>query len=62
MTYISIFVALVEIEEFELGTNGRIHVHHDELYNIVNSEKSEQHTIEIQVDDPGFEIFTFTFG
>ena len=46
----------------DVGTNGRVHVHHDGLYNIINSEKSEQHTIEIHVDDPGFEIFTFTFG
>jgi len=46
----------------DVGTNGRVHVHHDGLYNIVNSERSEQHLLQILIDDPGFEIFTFTFG
>jgi hypothetical protein len=46
----------------DVGTEGRVHVHHDGLYNIVNSERSEQHLIQILIDDPGFEIFTFTFG
>ena len=45
-----------------LETEGRVHVHHDGIYNIVNSESSEQHLLQILIDDPGFEIFTFTFG
>jgi thiol-disulfide isomerase/thioredoxin len=32
------------------------------LYNIVNSEKAGSHLLEILVNDPGFEIYTFTFG
>jgi len=45
-----------------VGTNGRVHTHHSDLYNIVKTDKSEQHTLEILVKNPGFEIFTFTFG
>ena len=33
-----------------------------DLYNIVRSENSEQHTLQIFVDTSGFEIYTFTFG
>jgi thiol-disulfide isomerase/thioredoxin len=32
------------------------------LYNIVNSETSSSHTMEIKVLGKGFQIFTFTFG
>ena len=32
------------------------------LYNIVNSENPSSHLLEIQVNEPGFEIYTFTFG
>lgn len=45
-----------------VGTNGRVHVHESGLYNIVQTETSEEHTLEIFVDTPEFEIFTFTFG
>ena len=51
-----------EIAGTDVGTQGRVHVHHPGLYNIVNTEDSEEHTIEIMVKDNGFEIFTFTFG
>ena len=34
---------------------------HD-LYNIVQSDEAGTHTIILEVDEPGFEIFTFTFG
>ena len=33
-----------------------------DLYNIINSENSESHIIEIQIEGKGFQIFTFTFG
>lgn len=42
--------------------DGQIYVHDPGLYNIVQTEKSEDHTLEILVENPGFEIFTFTFG
>jgi len=32
------------------------------LYNIVNSDISGSHVLEIHIDNPGFEIYTFTFG
>jgi len=41
---------------------GQIHVHEPGLYNIVKTNSSENHTLELFVETPGFEIFTFTFG
>jgi hypothetical protein len=32
------------------------------LYNIINSESSASHVMEIKVTGEGFQIFTFTFG
>ena len=32
------------------------------LYNIVSSENANSHLLEIIVNEPGFEIYTFTFG
>ncbi|MBT8242535.1 MAG: redoxin domain-containing protein [Nitrosopumilus sp.] len=32
------------------------------LYNIINSDTSSSHVLEINVQGPGFQIFTFTFG
>jgi hypothetical protein len=32
------------------------------LYNIVSSEEASSHVLEIVVNEPGFEIYTFTFG
>jgi len=46
----------------DVGSFGHIHVHDSGLYNIVQTDTSEEHTLEIYVDSPGFEIFTFTFG
>lgn len=42
------------------GGTAAIEVH--ELYNIVTSPESERHTLELRTSEPGFEIFTFTFG
>ncbi|QMU53844.1 MAG: redoxin domain-containing protein [Nitrosopumilus sp.] len=46
----------------DVQNHGVLHVEEPGLYNIVQTEASEDHTIEIFVDEPGFEIFTFTFG
>jgi|CXWL01.1.fsa_nt_gi thiol-disulfide isomerase/thioredoxin len=46
----------------DVGDKGRIHVQEPGLYNIVKTNSSENHTLEIFVETPGFEIFTFTFG
>ncbi len=32
------------------------------LYNIVNSESPSSHVLKIRISEPGFEIYTFTFG
>jgi hypothetical protein len=32
------------------------------LYNIINSENSSSHQMEIKITGKGFQIFTFTFG
>ena len=32
------------------------------LYNIVNSEEPASHLLKIDISEPGFEIYTFTFG
>jgi len=46
----------------DVGTLGSIQVHEPGLYNIVQTDTTEEHTLEILVESPGFEIFTFTFG
>jgi thiol-disulfide isomerase/thioredoxin len=46
----------------DVGDKGQVHVHESGLYNIVKTNSSENHTLEIFVETPGFEIFTFTFG
>jgi len=46
----------------DVGVDGQVNVHEPRLYNIVQTETSEDHTLEILVENPGFEIFTFTFG
>ncbi len=32
------------------------------LYNVIEGDVSEAHTIRIMIDEPGFEMYTFTFG
>ena len=49
------------IAGIDVVTNGRVHVHEPRLYNLVKTETSEEHTLQISADTPGFEIFTFTF-
>ena len=43
-------------------SGGRLQVAGPGLYNIVDGDRPEPHLIEISVRDPGFEIYTFTFG
>ncbi|MEM3064849.1 MAG: redoxin domain-containing protein [Candidatus Nitrosotenuis sp.] len=42
--------------------DGMVSISGSTLYNLVNSEEAAKHTIQINVDRPGFEIYTFTFG
>jgi len=41
---------------------GKVVISEATLYNLVNTPESSKHTLEIQVNEPGFEIYTFTFG
>jgi len=46
----------------DVDVRGKIRVTESDLYNILDSSKPESHTLEILVNGPGFEIFSFTFG
>lgn len=43
-------------------TDGVAVIDDHRLYNIITSPESERHTLELRTSEPGFEIFTFTFG
>ncbi len=51
-------------EDAGTGVNedGHITVTGAGLYNIVNSNESSSHILEIRIDEPGFQMYTFTFG
>ncbi len=42
--------------------DGIAHTSESRLYNLVKTKEPGRHTLEIQIDRPGFEIYTFTFG
>lgn len=46
----------------DVVNDGQVHVREPGLYNIVQTDVSEEHTLEIFVETPGFQIYTFTFG
>ncbi len=46
----------------DIINNNRIITDQHELYNIINSEEPSSHVLDIVVNQPGFEIYTFTFG
>jgi len=46
----------------DIVDSNRVTVSGPTLYNLVNEQGASRHTIEIRVDGPGFEIYTFTFG
>jgi len=53
----------ITIENAGFDVNdGKLQTIGADLYNIINSEEASSHTLEIIVSNPGFEIFTFTFG
>ena len=43
-------------------TSGKITVTEPRLYNIISSEEAGTHLLELIISNPGFEIYTFTFG
>ena len=46
----------------DIVEGNRLHVTGPGLYNIINSDMSSTHLIEIKVKGKGFQMFTFTFG
>ncbi len=46
----------------DIDSGNKITVTEPDLYNIINSEKSATHELEIKVNQKGFEIYSFTFG
>ncbi len=47
----------------DLDSNGRVHVKEEKLYKLIdNPDGAGEHTLEIIIQDPGINIFTFTFG
>ncbi len=45
-----------------IAPDGIVQIGEHDLYNLVSSEEPGVHTLVIRADEPGFEIFTFTFG
>lgn len=46
----------------DVTEDGNVKISGATLYNLVNTPEPSKHTLEIQVNKPGFEIYTFTFG
>jgi thiol-disulfide isomerase/thioredoxin len=46
----------------DIDTENTITVTDPDLYNIISSEKSATHELEIKINQKGFEMYTFTFG
>ncbi|MCV0411489.1 redoxin family protein [Nitrosarchaeum sp.] len=46
----------------DVNEEGKITVSEAGLYNIVNSNEPSSHILEIKINEPGFQIYTFTFG
>ena len=46
----------------DIVDEGKLTVTEPDLYNIINSDDSASHTLELKIKGKGFQIFTFTFG
>jgi len=46
----------------DITSGNMLIVSEPDLYNIISSENSASHLMEIQIEGKGFQIFTFTFG
>lgn len=46
----------------DVNPDGTVNIVQSTLYNLVRSVESSSHVLEIQVNQPEFEIYTFTFG
>jgi len=51
-----------EIRGIDVSSDSMVKISEPRLYNLIDSELEGTHEIIIQVQTPGFEIFTFTFG
>jgi len=47
---------------YDISSGNKIMVSNAGMYNIINSETSISHTMDIVVEGKGFQVFTFTFG
>ena len=46
----------------DIASGNKLIVSEPDVYNVISSEESSTHTMEIKVQGKGFKIFTFTFG
>ena len=46
----------------DIDSNGNVRISEPRLYNLIELDQEGPHEIIIEVEDPDFEIFTFTFG
>jgi len=46
----------------DISFGNKMDVSNAGMYNIINSETSISHTMEIRIEGKGFQAFTFTFG
>jgi len=51
-----------EIRGQDVLPDGTVNISEPRLYNLIESSQEGQHELIIEIEDPGFEIFTFTFG
>ena len=51
-----------EVKGLDVSEDGVVNVSEPRLYNLIELEQEGSHEIIIHVENPGFEIFTFTFG
>ena len=52
----------VQVRGQDVSSDSTVKISEPRLYNLIDSEQEGPHEIIIQVENPGFEIFTFTFG
>jgi len=66
MADLEIFLDGLPLDEkysgLDIDSGNKITVTDADLYNIISSENSSTHELEIKINQKGFEIFTFTFG
>ncbi|MES2225639.1 MAG: redoxin family protein [Patescibacteria group bacterium] len=46
----------------DVDAQGQVHIQEPRLYKLINEKEEGAHTIELRVQTPGLEAFTFTFG